>query len=127
MIYIKETSKKIEQVSKDLDAAVKKYNFGVMQIHDLKETMQKKGVNFERDCLIFEVCNPHQAKQVLEINPKISTALPCRISVYQEGERVKIATLKPTVLLDLFNTPELKKVAQEVETLILKMIDEAAV
>jgi Domain of unknown function DUF302 len=35
------------------------------------------------------VCNPHQTKKVLEANLEISTALPCRISVYQEGEVVK--------------------------------------
>jgi uncharacterized protein (DUF302 family) len=29
--------------------------------------------------------NPQQAKKVLERNKETSTALPCRISVYEEG------------------------------------------
>ena len=56
----------------------------------------------------------------------ISTALPCRISLYQEGDRVKIATLRPTQTLGLFNVPDLATVAQDVEKDILAMIDEAA-
>jgi hypothetical protein len=31
------------------------FGFGVMHVHNLKETMVKKGVEFVRECLIFEV------------------------------------------------------------------------
>jgi uncharacterized protein (DUF302 family) len=48
-----------------------------MQVHNLKETTTKKGVEFARECLIFEVCQPQQAKKVLDENMSISTALPC--------------------------------------------------
>ena len=68
-----------------LQAAVQANRFGVMQVHNLKETMAKKGVEFERECLIFEVCQPQQAKKVLDQNMSVSTALPCRISIYEEG------------------------------------------
>ena len=37
-----------------------------------------------------------------------------------------LATLKPTALLALFNTPQLKAVAQEVEATIVKIMSEAA-
>ena len=41
-----------------LQAAVQANHFGVMQVHNLKETMTKKGVELGRECLIFEVCQP---------------------------------------------------------------------
>jgi uncharacterized protein (DUF302 family) len=47
-----------------LQAAVQANHFGVMQVHNLKETMAKTGMEFERECLIFEVCQPQQAKKV---------------------------------------------------------------
>jgi uncharacterized protein (DUF302 family) len=56
----------------------------------------------------------------------ISTALPCRISVYEEGSKTILATLKPTTLLAMFNAPQLAEVAQEVETTIAKIMKEAA-
>jgi len=66
------------------------------------------------------------SKKVLEENMSVSTALPCRISIYQDGGKTILATLKPTALLAMFNTPQLERVAQEVEDTILKIMKEAA-
>jgi len=53
-------------------------------------------------------------------------ALPCRISVYEEGGRTKIATMLPTAMLALFpEAAELKSVAEDVERNILQMIRDA--
>ena len=120
------TDKTVSNTASALQTAVQANHFGVMQIHNLKETMIKKGVDFDRECLIFEVCQPQQAKRVLEENMSVSTALPCRISIYEEGGKTILATLKPTVLLAMFNTPQLEAVAQEVEATIAKIMEEAA-
>jgi uncharacterized protein (DUF302 family) len=72
------------------------------------------------------VCQPQQAKKVLEENMSLSTALPCRISIYEEDGKTILATLKPTTLLAMFNVPQLKGVAQEVEDTIVKIMKEAA-
>ena len=120
------TNKTVSAAATALQAAVQANHFGVMQVHDLKATMTKKGVEFAPECLIFEVCQPQQAKKVLEQNMSVSTALPCRISIYEEGGKTILATLKPTTLLAMFNTPQLKGVAQEVEDTIVKIMQEAA-
>ncbi len=120
------TDKTVSEAAAALQVAVPANRFGVMQVHNLKETMLKKGVEFDRECLIFEVCQPQQAKKVLEQNMSVSTALPCRISIYQEGGKTILATLKPTTLLAMFNSPQLAGVAQEVEDTILKIMKEAA-
>ena len=98
-----------------------------MTVHNLKETMKKKGVEFDKECRIFEVCNPHQAKRVLEKNMELSTALPCRISVFVDGGKVKLATLKPTALIAQFNVPELQPVAREVEDTLMQIMKEASI
>lgn len=69
--------------------------------------MNKKGVEFNSECLIFKVCHPQQAKKVLEQNMSFSTALPCRISIYEEEGKTVLATLKPTTLLAMFNVLQL--------------------
>jgi uncharacterized protein (DUF302 family) len=119
------TKKTVSEAAAAMHAAVQANHFGVMQVHNLKETMTKKGVAFDRECLIFEVCQPQQAKKVLDENMSVSTALPCRISIYEEGGKTMLATLKPTTLLAMFNTPQLKGVAQEVENTIVKIMNEA--
>jgi uncharacterized protein (DUF302 family) len=126
MLFKLPTNKTVSEATSALHAAVEANHFGIMQVHNLKETMTKKGVDFSRECLIFEVCQPQQAKKVLDDNMSVSTALPCRISIYEENGKTILATLKPTALLALFNSPQLEGAAQEVETGIFKIMEEAA-
>ena len=126
MLIKSPTEKTVSEAAAALEAAVQANHFGVMQVHNLKETMAKTGVEFARECLIFEVCQPQQAKKVLDQNMSVSTALPCRISIYEEGGKTMLAALKPTTLLAMFNTPQLDGVAQEVEATIVKIMKEAA-
>src|SRR5574341_2257151 len=102
MLHIVESTKPLTRVIPDLEAAVARHKFGVLGVHDLRAKMAEKGVPFARECRIFEVCNPHQARKVLEANLEISTALPCRISVYEEGGKTKLATISPTALISLY-------------------------
>jgi uncharacterized protein (DUF302 family) len=126
MLHIVESTKPLDRVAKDLEDAVARHKFGVLGVQDLKQTMAKKGVEFARECRIFEVCNPHQAKKVLETNLEISTALPCRISVYEEGGVTKLATIKPTAMIELYSTPGLAGVAKDVEMTLEQIMAEAA-
>jgi len=126
MLHIVESKKPLDRVAKDLEEAVTRHKFGVLGVHDLRATMAKKGVAFARECRIFEVCNPQQAKKVLEANLEISTALPCRISVYEEDGTTKLATIKPTAMLALYSTPGLEGVAREVEATLEAIMAEAA-
>jgi uncharacterized protein (DUF302 family) len=126
MLITLSTDKTVSDAAAALQAAVQANHFGVMQMHNLKETMAKKGVEFAHECLIFEVCQPQQAKKVLDENMSVSTALPCRISIYEEGGKTVLATLKPTTLLAMFNSPQLEGVAQEVEDTIVAIMKEAA-
>ncbi len=120
------TDKTVKETAAALQITVPAHEFGVMQVHDLKDTMWKKGVVFDHECLIFEVCQPEKAKQALDENMSISTAMPCRISVYEEGGKTILATLKPTAVLGMFNTPQLNDVAKEVEATLVKIMTEAA-
>jgi uncharacterized protein (DUF302 family) len=126
MLFKLTTDKTVSEAADAMQAAVQANHFGVLHVHNLKETMAKKGVDFDHECLIFEVCQPQQAKKVLDRNMSISTALPCRISIYEQGGKTILATLKPTTLLAMFDSPQLEGVAQEVENTIIKIMKEAA-
>ena len=126
MLSIVESTKPLGRVITDLEQSVARHQFGVLGVHDLKAKMNEKGVPFARECRIFEVCNPHQARRVLEADLRISTALPCRISVYEEAGKIKLATIRPTALIGLFGMPELKPVAEEVEAALVAIMTEAA-
>ncbi len=126
MIYKLESKKDFEVVVKEFEEAAKRHKFGVLANHNVKETLKSKGVELAPECRIVEICNPHQAKKVLEANLDISTALPCRVAIYKDKGKVTLSTIKPTTLLSMFPNPELKSTAEEVEKEIIEMIKEAA-
>lgn len=126
MKYIVTTNKSVEQAVEDLQAAVKDNNFGVLHIHNIKETLNKKGVDFTRECRILEVCNPQKAKEVLDNDMSMNIALPCRISVYQDNGNTKIGMIKPKALLAMLSdSEELAAIAAEVEEITIRIIDQA--
>lgn len=126
MQYVVETNKSVEQASTDLEAAVKKHDFGVLYVHNLRETLKKKGFDLPNECRILEICNPQQAISVLTEDMKMNMALPCRISVYEEGGKTKIGMIKPTTLLaSLSQSKVLMSIAEEVERKTIQMIEEA--
>jgi len=126
MYYIVETNKSFNQASLDLDAAVKNHGFGVLHVHDLGLTLRSKGIAFDEQCKVFEVCNPVQAAKVLSTDMRLNMALPCRISVFTEKGKTMIGLIKPVQMLSaLSQDAALALVAKEVEDKTIQMVDEA--
>lgn len=126
MYYIVETVKSFEQAATDLEAAVKRHGFGVLHIHDLGTTLRSKGIEFNNQCKVFEVCNPTQAAKVLATDMRLNMALPCRISVFTENMKTKIGLIRPAQMLSgLSQDAALAQIAEEVEGKTIQMIDDA--
>ena len=86
MLYEVTSQRTQPEIESALEESAKKHKLGIMTVHELKKTMANKGVEFDGECWVYEVCNPHQANKVLEANASVSTALPCRISLYRVGD-----------------------------------------
>lgn len=127
MYYILESNKSVAQASADLETAVKNNGFGVLHVHDIGNTLRNKGVEFEPECRVFEVCNPIQAARVLATDLRLNMALPCRISVYSQDGQTRIGMIPPkAILASLSDDSALAAVAEEVETKLKQMMGEAA-
>jgi len=88
--------------------------------------VRSKGIEFEEQCKVFEVCNPAQAAKVLSTDMRLNMALPCRISVFTDKGKTKIGLIKPVQMLSaLSQEAALVEVAKEVETKTIQMVDEA--
>ncbi len=126
MYYLVETGKSFDQAAADLEAAVNRLGFGVLHIHDLGTTLRSKGITFEEQCKVFEVCNPQQAAKVLSTDMRLNMALPCRISVFTQKGKTKIGLIKPVQMLSaLSQDAALVQIANEVEAKTIQMVDEA--
>jgi uncharacterized protein (DUF302 family) len=126
MLYQLQSEKTLDEIERDLQDSAARNQFGIIAIHDLQQTMKKKNVDLAMECRIYEVCNPQQAKKVLETDGAISTALPCRISLYGSPGHYTLATMLPTEMMKVFNRPEIAVVAEEVEKVIIQMMQDAA-
>lgn len=126
MLYQIKSTKSLEEIERDLRGSAARHQFGVIAMHDLKETLNNKGVSLAMECRIYEVCNPHQAKKVLDAEGALSTALPCRISVFGAPGQYTLATMRPTEMMKEFSHPEIEPVAREVEKVMIQMMQDAA-
>jgi len=124
--YIAETTKSPAQAVIDLQASVKQHGYGVLHIYDLRETLASKGFDLPNACHILEVCNPKQAAAVLAADMGMNIALPCRISVYQDGGKTLIGMVRPTELLaSLSKSEDLRAIAEQVEKDTIQIIEAA--
>lgn len=125
-LYVRESKKTVDEAQRDLEEAVKRHGFGVLHAYDFRRTLREKGQTLEHECRVLEVCNPKQASEVLRRDMSVNMALPCRLSVYEDGGRTKLGMISPGMLLGLVSSsPELAAQAAEVDALLRRMIDEA--
>ena len=124
MIYSKQSSRSPEEVGKRLEEAAARHKFGVLHIHDLKKTLESKGIQLGSECRVYDVCNPHAATRALHTDMRVSTVLPCRISVFSTDGGCLISTVNPTTLFAATGLEGAVDLAAEVEREILAIIDE---
>jgi uncharacterized protein (DUF302 family) len=124
MIYSKQSSRTPEEVGKRLEESAARHKFGILHIHDLKATLESKGIQLGSECRVYDVCNPQAATKALHADMRVSTVLPCRISVFSRDGGCIISTLKPTTLFATTGLEGSESLAAEVETEILAIIDE---
>ena len=126
MLHTVTSSRPIAELRARIEAEAKKRKFGVVATHDLPAMMKKKGVTFEGEVVVMEVCSPTHAKNVLTADLAISAALPCRISLYRVGDQTILATMAPSQMLEMFGHEELAPVAAEVQTALYEIMAAAA-
>jgi uncharacterized protein (DUF302 family) len=126
MLMTATTKKSVDQLREDLPAACTAHGFGVLGVHDLRAKLQEKGQDWDTPCLVFDVCNPVQAKRVLTAEPNVSAVLPCRISAFPDAAgRTRLVTVRPTRMIELFGA-DLGDVAREVEETLEAILGDVA-
>ena len=127
MKYILTSEYSVAEAVERLTAALLARQFGVLHIHDLTKTLNGKGIPFEPECRVLEVCNPQQAAKVLSDDIDLNMALPCRVSVYEKNGQTCIGMISPKEMLQtLSDSLRLAEVADEVEATLKAAMDEAA-
>jgi uncharacterized protein (DUF302 family) len=123
VLYVKDAAGTVESVIERLTDAVKEHGMGVLAVHDLQEKLSSAGVSMARECRVLEVWNAKRVRRALELDMAISTILPSRIAVFEHEGKVRVALLKPTSLLNLYQHPDLEPIAQEAEDAMICIVE----
>ncbi len=123
---IVETGRSVQSIEQAFPLVAEEHHLKVLSVRHIKEEMARQGSPYERTCVVFEVCCPSQAAVVLSRHPEVATAIPCRVSVYEEDGRTKIAVLNPSSVLNLFGIPGLAPMAEKFEENLFAVIETLA-
>lgn len=123
--YTVETKKSVEEAISALEINLKEEKFGILWMFDIKEKLEEKGLEFEKEFKVLEVCNPQEAQKVLIENEMAGYFLPCKVVVYESNGKTKIGMPKPTSLIRMLNDDKMEKFAKDIEDRLISCISKS--
>jgi len=124
--YAAKTDKSVPEAVKAVQKSLKEHGFGTLWEMNVPSKLQEKGVDYDREAVILEVCNPKQAKRLLETNLQAVYFLPCKVVVCDVDGQTTIGMVLPSVMMDALQDSSLHAFVQEVDEALRQSIDLAA-
>ncbi len=125
MNYEVKTDKSFEIAVEDLKKNLSNNGFGVLWELNFKDKLKEKKLDFDKNFKVLEVCDPKQAKDILEKNIEAGYFLPCKMVVYENNDSVFMGMTKPTSLIEMLGDKELSSTAKELEDKLISAMDGA--
>ncbi|MCX7903582.1 MAG: DUF302 domain-containing protein [Caloramator sp.] len=122
-IYEVVVKKRFDDVLDELVEKLEKSKFGVIWRLNFQDKLKEKGVAYDENFTLLEVCNPYKAKEALEKDITVGYFLPCKISVYEKDDLVHVGFIDPEIMLQGIENHELKAIAVEVKQKITDIIN----
>lgn len=119
-----ESSYDLEQTLENLKEAVVGRNFRVIRLQFFEEGLAEPGEENPRMVMLY-FCNFALLNQALAIDPRVGLFLPCRVTVMETAEGVRVSSINPKTLSHLFNNRELDQACQDMHDLYAEIMEEA--
>jgi len=112
-----------EQALIKVQKALKEEGFGVLTTIDVQSTLKEKlNVDF-RKYVILGACNPPYAFQALQADLDVGLLLPCNVIIYEtDDKKVFVSAMNPVSVLGVIQNEKLKSIAEEISTILQKVI-----
>jgi uncharacterized protein (DUF302 family) len=125
VFYIVESDKSFYEACFDLEPVVQRLGFVVLHSHDLAAMLRGTEAEPDDECKIFEIANYRHSEKMLALDMRLSLLLPWRIAVFTQNGATKVGLLRPqAILAELGPTPELSRLAGEIEERMVQIVDE---
>lgn len=120
--YTVASSKDFDSTVADLQTEIEKNGMRVLYIHDVQATLAQKGL--ARDPFkMIEFCKADYAHTLLEIDPRVSVFLPCKISVYIQDGKIHMSVLDFDHVAALFSDKFIRDILSEINKILRKVIN----
>ncbi len=96
-MYSIDTAKTFDDAVVAVLKAVDQKGWAIFQVYDIQERLAAKGFSLEK-LKIIEICSAKYAGRLLSQNKNISLCMPCKINVIEDKGKVRILTMKPSVI-----------------------------
>lgn len=123
--YERPTNKTFAEAVESVTKSLAEQNFGVLWKLNFQDKLREKGIEFDRDFMIMEVCNPKEAAKVLSAHIDVGYFLPCKVVVYETPAGVVIGTADAEMLIGMMGYEDLAPIASNVQKTLRTAIDNA--
>jgi uncharacterized protein (DUF302 family) len=129
IVFKKSVKASFEKVEKALEAAIKKNNFSIPTIHDLKKTFQKAELPLAEDFnyKIVQLCNAKKSHKALTtMSYDMGIMMPKSIIIAQEGEKVtlRFMKMKPWMVGMMFPEIDIAPMSKNVMKILEKIVND---
>ncbi len=100
-------------------------NFVFIREQDLDSGIAPEGKENPRQHIVY-FCNFGFLNRALATDPRVGLFLPCRVTVVEDGGKVKMMTVNPKRLSKIFNNTELNEMCDEMTKQYRAILEEAA-
>jgi len=122
--YRIESTKSFDEVVQNIKDQTAAHQFRVLAEHNVQETLAEKGL--ERPPLkILEVCNAKFAHQALEKEVGVAIFMPCRYSVYADGDKTVVTLGRPSMIAQMMPEAGLDDLAGGVENTLKSIMEKS--
>ena len=100
-----------------------KEGFGILTEIDVKATLKKKlDIDYD-NYIILGACNPPLAYKALMVEKDVGLLLPCNLLVYEDGNKVYVSAIVPSVAMGMIENLDLAEIAKDVDGKLKRVVD----
>ncbi|MEW6411220.1 MAG: DUF302 domain-containing protein [Candidatus Zixiibacteriota bacterium] len=121
LAYQMKSDKSFDAVVSNLEKQTSEHKFRVLHVHDVQATLAEKGLR-RGPLKIIEVCNAGFAHEALGKNINVALFMPCKFSVYTEGDQTVVTLARPSMIADMMPGTGLDELAGNVEETLKKVM-----
>lgn len=115
-----------DEAERRVRAALQNEGFGILTEIDIKAAFREKLERSFRPYKILGACNPPLAYEALSSEIEIGALLPCNVVLYEDDGAVVVSAMDPEAVLSLVSSPEVEKIAGEVQERLERVLGEVA-